>query len=468
MAARSVEMLSYLLANFLESLFKRIDDELVPKFYPVSFEMSKDHIQMSFHSSQVSIPTSIPEIKHLFERKSYLKDLIETYIGKSFYENSGLFFSDFFLYDQSIFTYAFSFDRKILDSYYRMTETAGVREKSIIDAIISETQHYLSQCSINFINNREIPQRSIDDLLKDAGKVLLSSILDNDTVDNPFDKICKISSLSYEKAFSNGRILLMSPESIESIEENPDFKLLLTFHVQIPLSSYRHIRKILELSKEDVLLLSDGEYIYSIIQFNNTDYHLDPSKHYFIVEFNSYYSWQLNHNANKLMQVTHEEVFIPKPKISYFGFSSEFKRVFEGIETKRILNLYKIILEASNQVKGTIIVISRNARSEAFRLKNQGFIINPTVLNATTVKSITSIDGAVLVDTDGVCHGIGVILDGVATEKGDPSRGARYNSAIRYVETIANNQNYSDCLTIVISEDGDVDIISKYSLRISY
>ena len=464
MLIKNVHELSELLDQFLQTLFKKIDSELIPSFYLVSFNLSNQLINMRFSGDVVGIPTTVESIEMLYQRKKFLSDLMELHISKSFSESSSFFYSDFFVFDNRIFTYAFKFDRKILDSYYKMTDDIDVQIKSIIDAIISETLKYIDQCTVNFIGGRELTNKSINDLLKDAGKALMSSILDDEMLINPFDKLSKISSLSYEKAFSNGKILLLKPEAIADIINSSHIKLLLTFEERISLSSYRHIRKLLELSKKDIYLLSDGEYVYSVIQFTEESYHLDKTRHYFIIEFNTYYSWQLNHNNNKLMQVTNEEVFIPKPKISYFNFSAEFKKVFPDVEIKKILNLYKLVLEALKQVKGTIIVISKNARSEAFRLRNQGFIINATFLNVSTVKSITSIDGAVLVDVEGFCHGIGVILDGVATEKGDPSRGARYNSAIRYVETIAHNQQYSDCLTVVISEDGDVDIISKYAL----
>ncbi len=123
------------------------------------------------------------------------------------------------------------------------------------------------------------------------------------------------------------------------------------------------------------------------------------------------------------------------------------------------------MLEASNQKHGTIIIISKNAMSETNRLKSQSFRVEPTEITPVVVKEITSIDGAVLIDTECNCYGIGVILDGMATNSGDTSRGARYNSAIRYVETIKNRENFSDCLAIVISEDGYVDLISKFTLN---
>ncbi|GAU77941.1 DNA integrity scanning protein DisA nucleotide-binding domain protein [Fusibacter sp. 3D3] len=464
MLIKTVHELSELLDQFLQTLFKKIDTELVPDFYLVSFDIANDLINMRFANDIIGIPTTIETLETLYQRKKFLQNLMDLHISKSFSESSAVFYSDIFVFNNTIFAYAYKFDRKILDSYYKMTDDIDVQTKSIIEAIISEVTKYVNQCATNFIGDREMTPKGINDLLKDAGKTLMNSILNDESISNPFDKFSKISSLSYEKAFSNGKILLLKQDSLSSVVDSSHIKLLLTFEDRLPLSSFRHIRKILELSKKDIYLLSDGEYIYSVIQFTEESYHLDKARHYFIIEFNTYYSWQLNHNNNKLMQVTNEEVYIPKPKISYFNFSYEFKKVFPEIETKKILNLYKLILEALKQVKGTIIVISKNARSEAFRLRNQGFIINATFLNVSTIKSITSIDGAVLVDVEGFCHGIGVILDGVATEKGDPSRGARYNSAIRYVETISHNQSYSDCLTVVISEDGDVDIISKHTL----
>lgn len=63
---------------------------------------------------------------------------------------------------------------------------------------------------------------------------------------------------------------------------------------------------------------------------------------------------------------------------------------------------------------------------------------------------------------DGSCHAIGVILDGVAKDGCTPSRGARYNSAIRYVDTSTAQR-----LAFVISEDRTLDIIPLLRPRIS-
>jgi hypothetical protein len=52
-----------------------------------------------------------------------------------------------------------------------------------------------------------------------------------------------------------------------------------------------------------------------------------------------------------------------------------------------------------------------------------------------------------------MCHGFGTILDGMASESGDPSRGARFNSALRYVEAAW------PCLAVVVSQDSGIDFI---------
>ena len=55
-------------------------------------------------------------------------------------------------------------------------------------------------------------------------------------------------------------------------------------------------------------------------------------------------------------------------------------------------------------------------------------------MTPTVLRLVTNIDGAVLIEPSGICHAIGAILDGLATEKGDSSRGSRYNGALRYVQ----------------------------------
>lgn len=72
--------------------------------------------------------------------------------------------------------------------------------------------------------------------------------------------------------------------------------------------------------------------------------------------------------------------------------------------------------------------------------------------------SITNIDGAAMLDKSGTCHGFGVILDGECVVKGNPSRGARFNSAYNYIA--ARKMARQSAVAIVISEDRTMDVIT--------
>ena len=75
---------------------------------------------------------------------------------------------------------------------------------------------------------------------------------------------------------------------------------------------------------------------------------------------------------------------------------------------------------------------------------------------------MTAVDnGAVILDTHCMCHAIGVILDGLASSNGTSARGARYNSAIRYVDG-----HEGECAAIIISEDGMVDLYPQLKPQI--
>ena len=56
-------------------------------------------------------------------------------------------------------------------------------------------------------------------------------------------------------------------------------------------------------------------------------------------------------------------------------------------------------------------------------------------------------------DPLGYCHAIGVILDGLANDQCTPSRGSRFNSAVRYIRSGTARR-----LAIVVSEDRTVDV----------
>jgi len=63
-------------------------------------------------------------------------------------------------------------------------------------------------------------------------------------------------------------------------------------------------------------------------------------------------------------------------------------------------------------------------------------------------------------NTECTCYAIGVIIDGIASGNGHTGRGARYNSAITYInDSVLIETRDEKLCAIVISEDGDIDLI---------
>ena len=109
-----------------------------------------------------------------------------------------------------------------------------------------------------------------------------------------------------------------------------------------------------------------------------------------------------------------------------------------------------------------MVVIAADAAQEAERLSRQGTRIYPAPLTSDLLERACRIDGSILIDPEGKCHAIGVILDGAAGEDCTPSRGARYNSAVRYVKGVSAGR-----MAIVISDDATLDIIPMLRPRLA-
>ena len=115
------------------------------------------------------------------------------------------------------------------------------------------------------------------------------------------------------------------------------------------------------------------------------------------------------------------------------------------------MELIRAVVDSGN---GALIIVSEEVESEITRLESQAIKIKPSDLSPEVVSSLSLVDGAIFLEPNGICHGFGVILDGIATLNGKLSRGSRYNSAIRYVDT---NFGKFPLLAIILSEDGMVD-----------
>ena len=255
-----------------------------------------------------------------------------------------------------------------------------------------------------------------------------------------------ISSLYYERSTGSGRILLAA-------DDHPGVDPVVSFDVPVGVRDYRAARKLLQLSFGDVMLHSDSNQLFGLAKDGGADI---PKEDLFEVRILGHHQWELRHHDRVLMTVRYGVPSLPRPRIDRVAFRERLAAAFEGISNSATDLLLSLVEEAERESHGTMLLISTAAAEEAKRLAPQGMPITPCTLTPELLKHLTPIDGAVVLDPEGMCHAIGVILDGNATEKGDPSRGARFNSAVRYVESSAAR---APCLAVVVSEDGGVDFI---------
>lgn len=96
-----------------------------------------------------------------------------------------------------------------------------------------------------------------------------------------------------------------------------------------------------------------------------------------------------------------------------------------------------VIRMACTQRHGTSIIVFEDDSIEVERLCELGRGIKIEGINLFEnfeyIERITSIDGAIFMDISCSCSFIGALVDGISISKGNPARGARYNSIYNYV-----------------------------------
>lgn len=244
-------------------------------------------------------------------------------------------------------------------------------------------------------------------------------------------------------------------------EKNISFCITLDSPIQINTKNARNIRKLMEIATKDFYLKIEGQEVKAIVQLLNAN-------QAWIIEFESYLNWKVLMDNNCVVVYENGEIKLPNLSDKHNYIQKAIYQHFKQKKSKERLDaLCKIIEYASTQKHGTSLIISDDAEIEVDRLckakrgfKTEKFSI---VGSTSVVEHITSIDGAVIIDSDGYCYGIGMIVDGEAVVQGDNSRGARYNSIYNY---IVCKYIQGECyVAAIISEDGMVDIISTETDR---
>ncbi len=267
-----------------------------------------------------------------------------------------------------------------------------------------------------------------------------------------FDSFEALASTAYEGRAGSGSIILAS-------DGQPCVNVAVRLRAPISVRERLQFRKLLEITGPDLSLLVDGTQIYGMGSV--TDEYDGTSEDIFRFTIIEQGTWQMSHDGMPLLRVANGHPQLPRPRMSPALFVDSMRRVFATVSDDNIRAIWRLAQTAVSQSKGTMLVVTTAAAQEAKRLAPQALAIDPQQIDSGMLRSLTKIDGAVLLTPDGTCHAVGVILDGIATGVGDPGRGARYNSAVRY--TAASS---APCLIVIVSEDGMIDVHPELAPRV--
>ncbi|WP_269933755.1 hypothetical protein [Serratia liquefaciens] len=287
----------------------------------------------------------------------------------------------------------------------------------------------------------EIIRIAAKDFLHTPGLSIERRYIHNDL----FDALNLVSSLMYEGAKSIGQLILVDPDN-EAVE------FLAKFVEPVPFREPRWVRKVLQMAASGVGIVANSQYIYGLGRLKES--HDSSAQDAFTVAFIDHYHWELYCGNQALLRSQYAVPKLPQEPFDKAAFLANYTRLFPLSSQDSGLHLWKLLRTQTSQEHGSMIVIAEDAANEAKRLCKQGTSIVPTRLTESLLRSVSGIDGTILLDPNGFCHAIGIILDGEASDECTPSRGSRYNSGVRYVQMSSSHR-----LAIVVSDDRTVDII---------
>lgn len=319
---------------------------------------------------------------------------------------------------------------------------------SVIDSLLDRLANEARKGDSGLRGWSGIQERDVDDVLRDAGVRLLSNLQlavweDIRLSRNLFESINAIASLRYESSEPKAKIVFGK----EGYGGPFEFK----FRSEVSLSEAVWARKIIQLASGDFCIFSDTENLLGLVCRKTSG----PGE--FSVRLTGQSQWKLEIEGKPLAEVRFGLPSFPMIRLDRQQFESTFKRVFASHDEKGMEGIWMLVENVLAGNHGALLVMVEKADEEAERLKSQATPIEPIQLVGQAASRATAIDGAILLDPEGICHAIGVILDGAAHPLGTPSRGARFNSAVRYVGA----KEGKGCLAIVVSEDGQVDLLPR-------
>ena len=276
-----------------------------------------------------------------------------------------------------------------------------------------------------------------------------------------FYKLLNTNTLTamYEKNDSDAQIMFL--DCSESCDLVYEFDRKYEFSE----NNLRTIRKLMEITKGSELTLlavKDDDNIWSIVGT------AEATKANSTIKFQGKLNWSFMEGEKVKFQ------FYKGRYILNLGDGKEeYETEIENVHSEYQDIVRKLVGILNKQKHGTAAIISAEKpldeeikrlcnMNKGIRIKDYNFLNSKTNQNYMYQIGMTNIDGAVFIDQHGVCHAIGVIVDGKTIVEGDAGRGSRYNSVKNYVTWI-HKEKGEYFVGIIISEDGMINIVTPES-----
>lgn len=270
------------------------------------------------------------------------------------------------------------------------------------------------------------------------------------------DTCNRVSQAKYESEEVTGTILIAK-------KDHEDIELLVEIKDPFSIRDHRKTRKLLEQANDGLSVITNAVNVLGLGRAKSSYNCTDES--IFKIHFVGLNCWDVMHQDIVLMQMRYGVPQFAQEVIDRNKFLSDSTRIFKGITSSQLSNLYDLSIGITKLNRGAMLIVSSNAEQEAQRLRNRSIVLKPFLLSIEILPVLSAIEGGILIDENGYCYANGVILDGIVGHRGDSARGSRYNSAVTYQEYFEFN---IPTLIVVVSEDGMVDIIPTLKPQIAH
>lgn len=265
------------------------------------------------------------------------------------------------------------------------------------------------------------------------------------------EEIIEYSELPYEGAENKSTLVFSNNDECYKSKS-----IIFQSVIELSLNNKRQVRKIMEMSDESHVLLVEDKKIKALSYINDN---LSGC----MIKFHGDKYWSLIIDKELIFSYKENQILFTNVNKPDTDLMKILKLQFPDLNKQEHERIEDVVKIACTQKHGTSIIIFKDATAESERLckLGRGIKIEKVNLykNFEFIPHITSIDGAVFMDSNCNCVAIGIIVDGISVTKGDSSRGARYNSIYNYI-ALKSIENIA-CLGIIISEDGMTNIVSS-------